>query len=97
MHTFLSLLTDAVSATPPLAAPKTVPEVIDGITGWVMGILAAVATMFFAIGALLYMGAGNDTGRVEQSKGYFKRSLGGYALAVLSPVFLQILQSIIGG
>ncbi|SNS98824.1 hypothetical protein SAMN05421812_102642 [Asanoa hainanensis] len=93
MHTTLSLLADAVAAAP--AAPKSIYEVIDGITGWVMGILGAVATMFFVIGALLYMGAGGDTSRVEQAKGYFKRSLLGYALAVMSPVLLQILQGIL--
>ncbi|MEV4536287.1 pilin [Asanoa sp. NPDC049518] len=95
MHTSLSLLADALAvAAPP--TPKSIPEVIDGITGWVMAILAAVATMFFVIGALLYMGAGSEN-RTEQAKGYFKRSLQGYALAVLSPVILQILQGILGG
>jgi hypothetical protein len=98
MHTTLSVLADLAAAAPqPLAAPKTLPEVIAGITGWIMGIIAVVATMFLVIGGLRYMAAGGDPAQVEQAKGNFKSALIGYALAVLSPVVLQILQGILGG
>jgi hypothetical protein len=79
-----------------LAAPKSIPEVIDGITGWIMGIIAVVATMFLVIGGLRYMAAGGDPAQVEQAKGNVKSALIGYALAVLSPVVLQALQGILG-
>ncbi|MFI5893812.1 pilin [Actinoplanes sp. NPDC051513] len=99
MHTSLTLLSQlaAAAAVQPLAAPKTIPQVIDGITGWIMGIIAVVATMFLAIGGLRYMAAGGDPAQVEQAKGNFKSALIGYALAVLSPVILQALQGILGG
>ncbi|SIM49692.1 pilin [Micromonospora cremea] len=98
MHTSLSLLSDLAAAVPqPLAAPKSINEVISGITGWVMGIIALVATMFLVIGGLRYMAAGGDPAQVEQAKGNVKSALMGYALAVLSPVILQVLQGIIGG
>jgi len=96
MHTSLTLLSIAAAADMPLAAAKTIPQVIDGITGWIMGIIAIVATMFLAIGGLRYMAAGGDPAQVEQAKGNFKSALIGYALAFLSPVILQVLQSIIG-
>ncbi|MER7006286.1 pilin [Dactylosporangium sp. NPDC000555] len=98
MHTTLSVLADLAAAAPqPLAAPKSLPDVISGITGWVMGIIAVVATMFLVIGGLRYMAAGGDPAQVEQAKGNFKSALIGYALAVLSPVVLQVLQGILGG
>jgi hypothetical protein len=97
MHTTLSVLADLAAAAPPPAAPKTLPEVIAGITGWIMGIIAVVATMFLVIGGLRYMAAGGDPAHVEQAKGNLKSALIGYALAVLSPVILQILQGILGG
>ena len=100
MFTTLSVLSDLTTIAIPLAAPrgpKTIPQVIDGITGWVMGILALVATMFLAIGGLRYMAAGGDPAQLEQAKGNFKSALVGYALAVLSPVILQVLQGILGG
>jgi hypothetical protein len=99
MFTTLTVLSDlaAVADLQPLAAPKSLPQVIDGITGWIMGIIAIVATMFLVIGGLRYMAAGGDPAQVEQAKGNFKSALIGYALAVLAPVVLKVLQGILGG
>ncbi len=101
MFTTLSVLSDlaVTAAAQPLAAPtpKPIPEVIDGLTGWIMGIIALVATLFLTLGSLRYMSAGGDPAQVEQAKGNFKSALIGYALAVLSPVILQALQGIVGG
>ena len=94
MHT-LSYLADLAAAAP--TAPKTLPAVIDGIRLWIMGIIAAVATMFLVVGGLRYMAAGGDPAQVEQAKGNFKSALIGYALAVLAPVVLTVLQGILGG
>ena len=80
-----------------MAAPKIIPDVINSMTGWTMGIIAVVATLFLTIGALRYMSAGGDPAQAEQAKGNFKSALFGYALAVLSPVILQVLQGILGG
>ena len=100
MFTTLSVLSDlaVTAAAQPLAAPtpKSIPEVIDGLTGWIMGIIALVATLFLVVGGLRYMSAG-DPAQAEQAKGNFKSALIGYALAVLSPVVLQVLQGILGG
>ncbi len=85
----------AVRAVAVLAV-KTLPEVIDGLKTWVMGILAAVATLFLVIGGLRYMTAAGDPAAVEQAKGSLKAALTGYALAVLAPVILQVLQGILG-
>lgn len=86
-----------VAAVPDVLVAKTIPQVIDGLKTWVMGILAAVATLFLVIGGLRYMTAGGDPAQAEQAKGNFKAALAGYALAVLAPVILQALQGIIGG
>ena len=95
MFTTVSVLSDLAAV--PLAAPKTIPQVIDGLTGWIMGIIALVATLFLTVGALRYMSAGGDPAQAEQAKSNFKSALIGYALAVLSPVILQVLQGILGG
>lgn len=88
--------TSALLAVDVLAV-KTIPQVIDGIENWIMGIIAAVATLFLVIGGLRYMTAGGDPAQVEQAKGNLKSALMGYALAVLAPVILQVLQGILGG
>ena len=95
-HTFLASVADLILAVPQ-AAPKTIPQVIDGLKLWIMGILAAVATLFLVIGGLRYMTAGGDPAQAEQAKGNLKSALAGYALAVLAPVILQVLQGILGG
>jgi hypothetical protein len=77
--------------------PKSLPAVIDGLKVWIMGIIATVATLFLVIGGLRYITAGGDPAQVEQAKGNLKSALLGYALAVLAPVILQILQGILGG
>lgn len=98
MHTF-AVLNDLVLAAPAPdgGGPHSIAEVISNITGWIMGIIALVATMFLVVGGLRYMAAGGDPAQVEQAKGNVKSALIGYALAVLSPVILQVLQGIVGG
>jgi hypothetical protein len=98
-HFLVSAAGDLINAAPAPTAPavKSIPDVIDGLEGWIMGILAAVATLFLVIGGLRYMTAGGDPAQAEQAKGNFKAALAGYALAVLAPVILQVLQGILGG
>ena len=95
-YTVVSVAGDVIAAAGPLAV-KSIPQVIAGLQNWIMGILAAVATLFLAIGSLQYVSAGGDPARVEQAKNNFKGALVGYALAVLAPVILQALQGILGG
>ncbi|MCW3819805.1 pilin [Micromonospora sp. DR5-3] len=99
MHTvsFLNALVLAAPAPDDGGGPNSIAQVIANITGWVMGIIALVATMFLVIGGLRYMAAGGDPAQVEQAKGNVKSALVGYALAVLSPIILQVLQGILGG
>jgi hypothetical protein len=54
-------------------------------------------SVFLVVGGLRYMAAGGDPAQVEQAKGNFKSALIGYALAVLAPVVLTVLQGILGG
>jgi hypothetical protein len=98
-HAVLSAGADLVSAAEPLfvAQPKSLPDVVDGLKLWIMGIIAAVATLFLVVGGLRYILAGGDPAQVEQAKANLKSALLGYALAVLAPVILQILQGIVGG
>lgn len=80
----------------PAYAVNSLPEVIEGITSWVVGILALVATLFLTIGGLRYLAAGGDPGEIERAKTALKSAAVGYALAVLAPVLLDILQDILG-
>ena len=71
--------------------------VIDNLRNWIVGILAGVATLFLTIGGLRYMTAGGDPSQVEKAKVALKSAAIGYALAILAPLLVSILASIVGG
>ena len=72
------------------------PQVVNEATKWLMGILAAVATLFLTIGGVRYVMAGGDPGEIEKAKGAFKSAGLGFALAALAPIVVGILKTILG-
>ena len=94
---------DAALAAPagglqPVAAPVTsLTQVITNLRAWLMGILGALATLFLVVGGVYWATAGGDPAQVDRAKQAFRNALIGYGLAVLAPLFLQVLQGIVGG
>jgi hypothetical protein len=90
-----SLATPAAAA----AADPTVRlnAIISNITGWIVGLAFAVATLFLTIGGLRRMAAGGDPGEIEKANASFRNAAIGYAAAVLAPVLLAIVRNWIGG
>ncbi len=88
----------ALAATGPSAAPAapTLDSVIDGLRLWLVGLLAAVATLFLTIGGIRYITAGGDPMQVERAKTALKSAAIGYALAALAPLLVAVLRSIVG-
>lgn len=74
----------------------TLEGVLNSLRLWLVGLLAALATLFLTIGGIRYMMAGGDPGQVERAKGSLKAAAAGYTLAVLAPVLVTILRSIVG-
>ncbi|OHV23953.1 hypothetical protein BBK14_23515 [Parafrankia soli] len=86
-------------APPPPAPVSTAPDlntVLNNARNWLMGILATVATFFFTLGAARYGSANGDPGEVERAKSAFRNAAIGYGLAVLAPLVLQALRSVVG-
>jgi len=75
----------------------SIAQVISNTTSWVVGILAAVATLFLTIGGLRYLMAGGDPAEVEKAKTALKSAAIGYGLAILAPVIVTVLKSLVGG
>jgi hypothetical protein len=95
--TILTAGAPAYAADPMILAANDLPTIISNITAWVVGLLVGVATLFLTIGGIRYLAAGGDPAEVEKAKGSFKSALVGYALAILAPVLLAIVQGWIGG
>ncbi|MEU6022616.1 pilin [Micromonospora sp. NPDC047134] len=83
-------------ATVQLAA-NSLPVVIANLRAWIMGILAAIATLFLVLAGVYWATAGGDPSQVDKAKLALRNALIGYGLAVLAPVLLQVLQGIVGG
>ncbi|RBO83134.1 MULTISPECIES: pilin [Nocardia] len=90
----------SASAAPPhtevLAIASSLGEVIDNARNWLVGILAGLATLFLTIAGARYLLGGGDPSEIEKAKTAFRAACIGYALAMLAPVIVAVLKSIIG-
>lgn len=86
-----------VIATPAFAADtaSSLSGLISNLTDWLVGLLAAVATLFLTLGGLRYLTAGGDPGQVEKAKTALKSAAVGYALAALAPLLVSILAQLV--
>lgn len=93
----LVLVVLAASPAAAQAEPATLGQVVDNARGWVISLLAGLATLFFVIGGARYVMAGGDPSQVERAKLTLKSALAGFALALLGAVVLSVLRGIVGG
>jgi type IV secretion system pilin len=96
----LILLTPSAAHADPgtvILAANTLPQVVANMQIWIMGILAAVATLFAVLAGVYWATAGGDPAQVDKAKGALRNALVGYGLAVLAPILLQVVQGIVGG
>ena len=80
----------------PLAA-DSLSQVISNLTAWITGFLVGLATLFLTIGGARYLASDGNPGEVEKAKSALKSAAVGYALAVLAPILVAALKSIVGG
>ena len=85
----------AFAAPSPPPAVNDLPTVVDNLRFWIIGIIAGIATLFLSIGGARYMLAGGDEAEIARAKGAFKSAAVGYGLALLAPVIMTILDSIL--
>jgi hypothetical protein len=78
-------------------AANSLPDVIANLQTWIMGILAAIATLFLVLAGVYWATAGGDPSQVDKAKSALRNALIGYGLAVLAPILLQVVQGIVGG
>ncbi|MFE4832717.1 pilin [Streptomyces sp. NPDC056672] len=95
---FITAVTAFVTlADPPhVWAVADIPTVITNLRNWIIGILAALATLFLTFGGLRYLMAGGDPGEVEAAKRALKAAAIGYGLAILAPAIVTVLRGIVG-
>ena len=96
----LVLIAGSASAAPPepsvLAIASSLDQVLDNIRTWLIGILAALATVCLTVAGARYLIGGGDPAETEKAKTAFRAACLGYALAMLAPVIVTVLKSIVG-
>jgi hypothetical protein len=70
---------------------SSIPEVVNRMRIWLVGILVAVSTLFLTIGGFRYLWSNGDPGEVEKAKTALRNAAIGYALAILAPLFVTIV------
>ncbi|PKV98918.1 pilin [Nocardia fluminea] len=96
----LVLMAGSASAAPQtvvLAVASSLDQVIDNARNWVMGILAGLATLCLTVAGARYLLGAGDPAETEKAKTAFRAACIGYGLAVLAPVIVAVLKSIVGG
>lgn len=79
------------------AAPSDLNAVFTNIRNWLIGLLVSLATLMLTLGGLRYLVAGGDPGEVQKAKLALKAAAFGYGLAVLAPLLVNVLKSVVGG
>lgn len=85
-----------LGAAVPAQAAASIPQVINNLRNWIVGILAGLATLFLTVGGLRYLMAAGDPSEVDSAKRALKAAAIGYGLAVLAPVIVAVLKNIVG-
>ncbi|MCX2948958.1 MULTISPECIES: pilin [Lentzea] len=94
----LLIATSTASAQPVyvVALASTLDEVLNNIRNWIIGIAAAIATVCFSIGGLRLLINGSEPGEVDKAKASFKAGGVGFAIAMLAPLLVAILKTLVG-
>jgi hypothetical protein len=77
------------------ASAADLREVIGNLTRLVVGFLVSLGTLFLTVGFARYMSANGDPSEVERAKASLRNAALGYGGAVLAPVFMRLLQSVV--
>ena len=85
----------AILLAVPAYAVSDLNTVIDSVRNWVAGLLVALATLFLTIGGARYLTANGNPRAVEEGKAAIKSAMIGYALALLAPMLVSILQKVL--
>ncbi|WP_225732213.1 MULTISPECIES: pilin [unclassified Nocardia] len=80
-----------------LAVADSLDQVLTNLRNWLVGILALIATVCLTVGGARYLICAGDPSEVERAKTALKAACLGYALAMLAPVVVAVLKSIVGG
>ncbi|GAB2709564.1 pilin [Nocardia thraciensis] len=81
---------------PVLAIVTSFDQLLDNARTWLIGILAGLATVCLTVAGARYLLGGNDPAEIEKAKTALRAACIGYVLAMLAPVVVSVLKSLVG-
>jgi hypothetical protein len=81
----------AQEQAPEAPGVESIPEVVDRMRLWLIGILFSVAVFYFTLGGFRYMWSNGDPGELEKAKSSFRNAGIGLGLAILAPLVVTIV------
>ncbi|WP_280314845.1 pilin [Nocardia wallacei] len=86
----------AAQPVPVLAIVTSFDQLLNNARDWLVGILAGLATVCLTIAGARYLLGGNDPAEIEKAKTALRAACIGYVLAMLAPVVVEVLKSLVG-
>lgn len=87
----------AAAPAPPPPSPQEAPlkDVIDKLIGVMTTLLVTLSTLFITAAGVRYVAADGDPGQIERAKKALINACVGFGIAILAPVLVAILQSVL--
>lgn len=74
----------------------SIADILNRIRDLLMLLIGSLSLVMLTVGGVRYVTAGGDKDNVQQAKQTVKHALLGVAVAILAPVFLQLIKTILG-
>lgn len=75
---------------------SAIVDVLNRLQGMLMLVIGSLALVMLTVGGIRYVAAGGDSDGIKGAKHTVKHAVVGFALALLAPVVIEILKSIVG-
>lgn len=89
-------LTAAVARADEDDPTKQLEKVLENARLWIVGIAGVLVAVMLTIAGVRYLLGGGDPGETEKAKTALRAAAVGFAIVVLAPILVAILQGILG-
>jgi len=74
----------------------SINDILNRLRDMLMLVIGSLSLVMLTVGGIQYVTAGGDGEGIHRAKSTVKHALLGLAVAILAPVFIQIIKTILG-
>lgn len=75
---------------------QSIVNVLNNVQNLLMLVIGSLAVVMLTVGGIRYVAAGGDQEGIRAAKHTVRNALIGFAIALLAPVLIQIVKSVVG-